>query len=164
MTDLNDLAAPAILPPDAQEAVWFLGMLVRVRLGGSATGGRLAILEHHGERGHGSPVHRHLADDETFFVLDGELRVEVDGQAQAAGPGTVAFLPRRLPHGFAVTSPQVRYVTVHQPAGFDDFVREVGSPAGSVDVPPDEVPPDPALLAEIARRHDIEILGPPLTP
>lgn len=58
----------------------------------------------------------------------------------------------------------MRYLTVHQPAGFDDFVREVGSPAGSVDVRPGEPPPDPALLTEIARRHDIEILGPPLAP
>ena len=67
--------SPVILTPEIQQAVWFVGALVRIRTGGDATAGRFALLDHHGERGHGSPVHRHLADEETFFVLDGELRV-----------------------------------------------------------------------------------------
>ena len=163
MTDLN-AGSPAILTPDVQQAVWFLGALVVFRLGGATTQGRFAVRDHHGERGHGSPLHRHDAEEETFFVLDGELRVEVDGQAQAAGAGAVAFLPRRLPHGFVVTSPQARWLTVHTPAGFDDFVRAAGTLATSTDTPPDEPPPDPATLAAVARAHGIEILGPPLAP
>lgn len=144
--------------------MWFLGALDRVLVGGAETAGRLAVLEHRAERGHGSPLHRHDLDDETFFVLEGELRVEVDGRALTAGAGTAAFLPRKVPHAFVVTSPQVRYLTVNEPAGFDDFVLEVGTPATS-DVPPsDEHPPTPAELAEIARRHNIEILGPPIAP
>ena len=67
--------SPVILTPEIQQAVWFVGALVRIRTGGDATAGRFALLDHHGERGHGSPVHRHLADEETFFVLDGELVV-----------------------------------------------------------------------------------------
>src|SRR5205823_11800619 len=120
---------PAIVTPEVQQAVWFLGALVRVRVGGDATAGRLAVLEHEGERGWSSPVHRHLVDDETFFVLEGELRVEVGGQAHAAGAGAVAFLPPQLPHAFVVTSPQVRYLTLHTPAGFDGFTVAVGTPA-----------------------------------
>lgn len=149
---------PAILRPEEQQAVWFIGMLVQIRLGGPATAGRLAILEHHGERGHGSPVHRHDSDDETFFVLDGELRVEVDGESQTAGAGAVAFLPRRLSHAFVITSPQARYLTFHTPAGFDDFVLSAGTADQT------ELPPDPASLATLARRYNIEILGPPIDP
>jgi hypothetical protein len=69
-----------------------------------------------------------------------------------------------VPHAFVVTSPQVRYLTVNQPAGFDDFVLEVGTPATADGPPADELPRTPAELAEIARRHDIEILGPPPAP
>jgi quercetin dioxygenase-like cupin family protein len=144
-----------ILTPEEQRAVSFIGMMVQIRLGGPTTAGQLAILEHHGERGHGSPVHRHEADDETFLVLDGELRVEVDGRSRTAGAGMVAFLPRQLPHAFVVTSPQARYLTVHQPAGFDEFVRAAGTR---------ETAPDPAELKELARQHNIEILGPPIAP
>jgi quercetin dioxygenase-like cupin family protein len=153
---------PTILPPDVQDAVWFLGALVRIRSGGDATGGKLAILEHQSERGFSTPVHRHDIADETFLVLEGELRVEVDGKARAVGAGATAFLPRGRPHALLVTSPQARYLTLHTPAGFDSFTRAVGTPV-TTDTPPDEPPPDPATLAALARAHGIEFLGPPLT-
>jgi hypothetical protein len=61
--------APAILTPETQQAVQFLGGLTRVRLGGTATSRKLAVLEHQAERGYNSPVHRHHTDEETFFVV-----------------------------------------------------------------------------------------------
>jgi quercetin dioxygenase-like cupin family protein len=163
--DESSAPAPAFLTPEAQRAVWFLGALVRVRACGDATAGQLAILEHEGERGYSSPVHRHNADEETFFVLDGELRVEVNGQAQAVGAGAVAFLPRRLPHAFVVTSPQARFLTLHTPAGFDRFTLAAGKPADAASASPvDALPPDPAALAAMASSYGIEIVGPPPTP
>ena len=162
---LNRPDVPAILMPEEQRAVWFLGALIRVRAGGSATGGQLAILEHAGQRGYSSPLHRHTADEETFLILDGELRVEVGGQAVKAGPGTAAVLPRQLPHAFVVTSPQARFLTLHTPAGFDEFTLTAGSPALSpFEEPPDEPPPDLAALAAAAASYGIEILGPPPSP
>lgn len=167
MTFQNDDApgTPAILTPEVQQAVWFLGALVRVRASGEATAGSLDVLEHQGERGYSSPLHRHLAQEETFFVLDGELRVEVGGEAHAAGPGAVAFLPRQLPHAFVVTSPQARFLTLHTPGGFDRFTLAAGMPAaGTTTMPPEEVPPEPAALAAMASSYGIEIMGPPPTP
>jgi quercetin dioxygenase-like cupin family protein len=162
--DADSPSTPAILTPEIQQAVWFLGKLVRIRAGGAATAGSLAVLEHQAERGFSSPMHRHLADDETFFVIDGELRVEVGGQAHVAGAGAVAFLPRQLPHAFVVTSPQARYLTLHTPAGFDRFTLAAGTPAGSADtMPPEEAPPDPAALAALASSYGIEFVGPPPT-
>ena len=157
--DPDGPSAPAILTPDVQQAVWFLGALIRVRAGS------LAILEHEGERGYSSPVHRHLADEETFSVLDGELRVDVAGRSRAAGAGAVAFLPRQLPHAFVVTSPQARFLTLHTPAGFDRFTLAAGIPVSpAASTPPDDVPPDPAALAAMASSYGIEILGPPPRP
>ena len=169
MTDLRGNShskpvMPAILSADVQQAVWFLGALVTVRADGKATGNQLAILEHAGERGYSSPLHSHQADEETFFVLEGELRVEVGGKASAAGPGSVAFLPRQLPHAFVVTSPQARFLTFHTPAGFDAFTVAAGTPAVSDHPPIDELPPDPAELARLAAKYGIEIIGPPPAP
>src|SRR5258705_11738484 len=90
MTFANDgdaTSAPAILTPEVQQAVWFLGPLVRVRASGDATAGRLDLLEHQAERGYASPGHRHLAEEETFFLLDGEGRVEGGGRAHCRGAG-----------------------------------------------------------------------------
>lgn len=157
-------ATPAVLTPEVQRAVWFLGALVRIRASGDSTSGCLAVLEHRGERGYSSPLHRHLVDEETFFVIDGEVRVEVDGRAHVAGAGTAAFLPRQLPHAFVVTSPQAQFLTLHTPAGFDKFMLAAGEPATAPDrMPPEELPLDPARLAAIAGSYNIEIVGPPPT-
>ena len=143
--------APTILSEEEQQAVWFLGALVRVRVHGSSTAGTLAVKEHNGERGYSSPLHRHRNDDETFLVLDGELRVEVDGVTKSAGPGASAMLPRRLPHSFVVTSPQARFLTIHTPAGFEEFTIEAGEPAVSFDAPP-KVPAGPGGAGRHGRR------------
>lgn len=155
---------PAILTPEEQRAVWFLGALIRVRAGGDSTGGQLAILEHAGPRGYSSPLHLHTADEETFFILDGDVRVEVGERAFSAGPGTVAFLPRHLPHAFIVTSHEARFLTLHTPSGFDEFTLTAGAPADyPFGEPPSELP-DPAALASTAASFGIEILGPPPSP
>jgi quercetin dioxygenase-like cupin family protein len=156
---------PTVLNAEEQRAVWFLGALVQVRTGGDATAGTLAIVEHSGERGYSSPLHNHTRDEETFLILEGELRVEVDGTATAAGPGAAAVLPRNLPHAFVVTSPQARFLTIHTPAGFDRFTLTVGDPATSSDgPPPDAAPPNPEELTRLAADYGIEILGPPPAP
>ena len=92
-------------------------------------------------------------------MLDGELRVEVNGEPHTAGAGAVAVLPRALPHAFVVTSPQARWLTLHTPAGFDRFALDAGTPATMP-----EVPLDPKALAAKARSHGIEIVGPPPAP
>ena len=155
---------PTILSEQEQQAVWFLGALVRVRTHGSTTAGTLAVLEHNGGRGYSSPLHRHRYDEETFLVLNGELRVDVDGVTKSAGAGAAAILPRGLTHSFVVTSPEARFLTIHTPAGFEAFTIEAGEPAVSFDIPPNVLPPDPAALAAMAAGYGIEILGPPPTP
>ena len=154
-----------ISDPDAQAAIWFLGALSRVRVSGAQTGGAFALADHFARSGNASPVHVHDLDDETFFVLDGELRVFAGEEEHAAGPGTVAVLPRRLRHAYVVTSATARFLTLHTPAGFEQFVAETGQPAQALTLPPPPAgPPDFAALAQAASRHGITILAPPPQP
>ena len=154
-----------ISSPDAQAAIWFLGALAQVRVSGEQTGGAFALADHLARRGNASPVHIHDRDDETFFVLDGELRVFAGEEEHAAGPGTVAVPPRRLRHAYVVTSATARFLTLHTPAGFERFAAEVGEPARALAFPPPPAgPPDFAALAQAAARHGITILAPPPQP
>jgi len=154
-----------ISSPDTQTAIWFLGALSQVRLSGEQTGGAFSVTENLVRRGNGSPVHVHDRDDETFFVLDGELRVVAGEEEHTAGPGTVAVLPRRLGHAYVVTSATARFLSLHTPAGFEQFTAEVGQPAPALTLPPEPAePPDLAALAQAAARHGITILAPPPRP
>lgn len=164
MTESITAATRSVISsPDTQAAIWFLGALTQVRLSGEQTGGAFSLAENLNRRGNGSPVHVHDQEDETLLVLDGELRVFAGEEEHAAGPGTVAVLPRRLRHAYLVTSATARFLTLHIPAGFEQFAAEVGEPAQALTLPPQPAgPPDLAALAQTAAWHGITILAPPL--
>jgi quercetin dioxygenase-like cupin family protein len=154
-----------ISSPDTQTAIWFLGVLSQVRVSGEQTGGAFSVTDNLARRGNASPVHVHDREDETLFVLDGELRLSAGEQEHTAGPGTVAVLPRRRRHAYVVTSATARFLTLHMPGGFEQFAAEVGEPAPALTLPPEPAgPPDLAALARAAAPHGITILGPPPQP
>jgi quercetin dioxygenase-like cupin family protein len=166
MTELiTPVPRKVITTPDTQTAIWFLGALSQVRVSGEQTGGAFSLADTLARRGNASPVHVHDRDDETFLVLDGELRVMVGEEDHAAGPGTVAVLPRRLRHAYVVTSATARFLVLHTPGGFEQFAAEVGEPAPAATPPPEPAgAPDLAALAQAAARHGITILAPPPQP
>jgi mannose-6-phosphate isomerase-like protein (cupin superfamily) len=70
--------------------------------------------------GDGPPVHEHTAEDDSFYVLEGEVTFLVDGEELVAGPGTFVLVPPGVPHTFANRSgTDARFVNVHVPGGFD---------------------------------------------
>jgi quercetin dioxygenase-like cupin family protein len=141
-------------------AVWFLNQLVIIRAGGRQTANAFSLLEFVTPVGGGAPYHVHRADDETFYVLEGELEFISDERRTIGGPGTSVFLPRNIPHGFRVvgTSP-ARFLLFSAPAGFEEFVMEAGVPAASLTLPAPS-PPDMAKLKSLAAKYHIETLGP----
>jgi quercetin dioxygenase-like cupin family protein len=164
----TSVTGAVISDPAVQASIWFLGGLLQVRAAASHTSGRFAVVEHTARRGYSSPLHVHAVDDETFLVIDGSLRVVCDGREYLAEPGALALLPRGSKHAFVVTSPDARFLTLHHPAGFEDFVVEAGTPAPEPVVPsPPEGPPPPELIETLtaaASRHGITLVGPPLQP
>jgi mannose-6-phosphate isomerase-like protein (cupin superfamily) len=140
---------------------WFLGSLVTVKVDGARTRGKLTILDFVNPPGFAPPVHRHLEEDEVFYIVSGRARFECDGTVFDAGPGDVVFLPVGSAHTFLV-GPQepLHTLQITVPAGFEEFTAEAGTPA-TERVLPDPGPVDPDALAAAAARHHIEILGPP---
>jgi mannose-6-phosphate isomerase-like protein (cupin superfamily) len=68
----------------------------------------------------GPPAHAHRDEDDSFYVLSGELTFDVDGESVVAGPGTFVLVPPGVVHTFANrTAEPVELVNVHAPAGFD---------------------------------------------
>lgn len=68
----------------------------------------------------GPEQHAHAAEDDSFYVLEGELTFTVDDDEVVAGPGTFVLVPPGVPHTFANRGDAVvRMVNIHAPAGFD---------------------------------------------
>ena len=127
----------------------------------NASGGALAVLDERGRRGDMPPLHVHRRDDETFYVLEGELTLFVAGEQIVVGSGQAAFAPRDVPHTYRVESDEARWLVITAPAGFDAFVREVAEPAPAQELPPAGRPFDPAVVSQAAAKAGIEILGAP---
>jgi quercetin dioxygenase-like cupin family protein len=156
---------PVSLAEGEGEALWFLGGLLTIKVDGKSTGGRFGVIEQLGPRGAGSPLHVHRKEDEWFYVIEGEIRFGVGEERFTAGPGGFVYGPRDVPHIFTVTSETARFLVGAEPAGFEDFVRELSEPATELALPPAEIEqPTPERLGEVAAKYEIEILGPPEPP
>ena len=143
------------------QPLWFIDNLVHIHVGGDTSGGVLAVCEIRGGRGDMPPLHVHRRDDETFYVIEGELSLFVAGEQLLLGPGQAALAPCGVAHAYRVESEQARWLVITSPAGLDAFIREVAEPAAAEELPPAGRPQDPAVLGQAAAKVGIEILGPP---
>jgi mannose-6-phosphate isomerase-like protein (cupin superfamily) len=143
------------------ESLWFIDNLVHVHVDGDASNGRLAVVEQWGRQGNMPPLHVHHRDDETFFVIDGEMSLFVGDRQLTLTGGQAALAPRAVPHSYRVESEQAHWLVITAPAGFEAFVRRVSEPAPAGELPETARPVDPAMLAQAAADAGIEILGPP---
>lgn len=155
--------APYVLGADEGEALWFLGNLVTLKAAGAQTRGQLTIAEFLNPPGFAPPLHRHVVEDELFYVLSGTAEFRCDGRVLPAGPGDFVMLPVGLPHTFLVGNDEpLRALQITTPSGFEDFAAAAGQPAAERRLP-DPGLIDPAALGHAAARHAIELLGPPPT-
>jgi quercetin dioxygenase-like cupin family protein len=145
------------------DALWFIDSLVYVRLDGANTGDAFALVEMLGRQGDMPPLHVHSRDDETFYVLDGELKLHAGSEEITLTAGQAALAPRAVPHTYRVVSATARWLVINSPAGFEHFLRAASEPAANDQLPPPGRRLDPAQLAQTAAEQGIELLGPPGT-
>jgi mannose-6-phosphate isomerase-like protein (cupin superfamily) len=102
----------------------------------------------------GPAYHIHYLQDEWFYVLRGEFTFKIGHEMFFLKAGDSAFGPRKIPHAYAKTSEgEGKMVVVFQPARtIELFLKEAGQLRdGSQDA-----------LQKIFRKHEMEMLGPPL--
>ena len=138
------------------EAV-FLGLQTLYRAKGGQTNGAFALAEHPlMTPGFETPLHVHHNEDESFYIISGQVAFFVDGAWLLAGKGDFVFGPREVIHGFRVVGDTPAHMLIFcTPAGFEDFMIELSQPVGT---PPG--PPDMGRLLTAAATFNIDILGP----
>ena len=151
---------PHALAKDEGRAVWFLSTLAIVKATAESTRGAFGLIDSVIPAGFESPYHVHHAEDESFYVTEGEVTFICDGRKLKVGPGAYVFGPREIPHGFRIegTVP-ARMLFLTTPAGFERFILEMSEPATDLALP-QPTPPDMEKLTTLAEKYKIDILGP----
>jgi quercetin dioxygenase-like cupin family protein len=147
--------------PTSAQALWFIDNVVYIHVDGEQSGGAYSLSETWGARGNMPPLHVHRRNDETFYVLEGDVRLFVGDCEVVLAPGQAALAPRGVPHAYRVESDRARWIVINSPAGYEQFVRAASEPAPRAELPPAGRHSDPAALARAAAEQGIEILGPP---
>lgn len=151
---------------NAGELFWFKGTLVNVRVSWDAGEDRVSVVEHYMRYGESPPLHIHRNEDEVFHILEGSMRIKIDGRESIAHAGQTVFAPKGVPHCFRVESSDgARCLTITSGGDFERMIREMGEPALRAGLPP-QVEPTPAMMAALAEsceRHGIDIIGAPMS-
>ena len=159
-----------VLPPGAGRLIAGAGMTLKVGVGQSTA---WSAFEAEVTPGFDVGAHLHHNAEELFYILDGELdllafepRVRTAGdwrswrsaagaQVMRGGPGSTMFVPAGCPHAFANPgTATARMLFLVSPPGHERYLEEIGQLIGRGG------PPDPAAIAEIRARHDIQQLTP----
>ena len=152
-----------VLDSGEGEALWFNNDLLTVKATGAQTDGAFLVVEELARRGKVTPLHDHPDEEETFYVLEGELLFHLDGNDRSVGAGGFVSVPRGIPHAFLVTSEVARSLILITPGSgaMESFLRSAGEPAAER-VLPTESPLDIERIGAAAERSGaVKILGPP---
>lgn len=128
-----------------------LGMPLRFLCDSRETGGAWSLFEEQVPHGMGPPPHKHDWD-EAYYILDGEVDFEIDGQLVKSRGGDFNYLPRNTVHAFkgGSVSP-ARVLIFAAPAHASEFFEEVNREVRTL-------PEDLAKVPEIGERHGIHFM------
>jgi quercetin dioxygenase-like cupin family protein len=133
---------------------------VAVKLSAQDTGGGLVVFETTTSPGDGPGLHRHVSQDEWWYVLDGEFVFQVGAEKFRAARGASVFGPRQIPHSFlSIGTVPGKMLISFQPAGqMEQFFEEYAklTTARSAGRQPERPPED--------GRYGIYRIGPRVTP
>ena len=144
--------------PGEGRAVWVPGHKITYKAEGEETGGAYALLEAL-ITGEGPPQHIHKAEDEAFYVLEGEVDVKRGEETIHAPTGAFVLIPRGTIHTTWNTgsTPAKLLAIFSPPGGFEGYFMETGD---------EDKEPDPTAYIEkamaVAEKYNLEIVGPPL--
>ncbi len=151
--------AAYIVPPGTAELRWENQNSINFLATGAQTSGVFCLVDETAVKGDSVPLHCHVDDMESFYVLDGEISIFLGDQPGIlAGAGTFAHVPAGKVHGFRIESDTARYLILTTPH-HGEFYRALSLPSRPGRLPAAE-PVTDEMIAQACADYGIEIIGP----
>ena len=149
---------PILNRPGEGRTIGVVGDTYRFLAVGEETGGRYAAWEAMVPPGGGPPPHIHRREEESFYMLEGEVSLQLGEQRLVITAGMFANVPVGCLHSFKNEGDQpARMLISVAPAGLEEMFLEVGQPlaAGEMAQPPSHEEVETLLV--VAPRYGVEI-------
>lgn len=129
------------------------GSQLTLKAVGADTAGAFALMEYVLAPGGGAGLHTHNREDESFYVLAGELAVQLGEEALVATPGEFLRIPRGTRHAFVNQGPApLTALVLISPAGLEQFFVDLADL--STEAPGGQL--DPADFQALAKRYGLD--------
>lgn len=152
---------PKMSSPTLANSLWYIGHLMSVLVSSKDTNGAFSLLHGFEVRGLEPPPHTHTKEDESFYLMSGEINYNIGGETLHAKSGDWVFLPKNIQHSFQVLSETAEVLVHLSPGGFENYFIEMSEPAKELVIPPrPQGPPDVKRIVETASKYGI--IFPPL--
>ena len=148
------------------DSFWYTGWLLTFLAAGDQTQGRFALIDALARKDNCPPRHIHRNEDESFYILEGEITAWIGDQTIRGTAGTLIFSPRGVPHSFEIHSDEIHSDRVRMPIlltarlGWKDTSNSSARPPPALTLPPPaEVPyadvtnPN-SVVAFVSDAHD----------
>jgi mannose-6-phosphate isomerase-like protein (cupin superfamily) len=144
------------LGPGEGKTIKMPGMALIFKATTEDTGGAYALSEET-IFGEGHPQHVHKAEEEAFYVLEGESNIKIGENIIKGTAGSFVLVPRGMVPTFWNVGPTpAKLLSIISPAGFEQFLIEA---AGDEEIDTDTFV---ERLMSAAEKYNFEITGPPL--
>lgn len=101
-------------------------------LTGEQTGGAFFLAAMTVPPGSGVPPHIHHREEETFYLQQGTLTIQVGSESLSASAGDLVLLPRDVVHSFRNPgNVDAKFLLLCSPAGLEKFFASVFDPAAN---------------------------------
>jgi quercetin dioxygenase-like cupin family protein len=124
---------------------------IYIKVGAATGSASLASGTQQVMRGAGIPIHRHLRNDEAFYVLEGNGTLTLNDVPHPFEKGGTIFIPKNTWHGFSNPDHELLLLWIVSPDGLDAFFRETCNPPG---VPAKQLTRE--QIREIALKYGTE--------
>lgn len=139
-----------VLLPGEGEHIEVGTISIELKATADMTGGAFSISETTLPAGMaGPPPHVHERLTDTFYVLEGSLRVQVGSRELTAPAGSFVLVPPGVAHTFANDGVKpARFLNINAPGGWEHYLRDL---ANAVEA---GIMPGSPAFAEKMARHD----------
>lgn len=148
-------------PDTNYESLWVAGVRTDFIATGEDTGGRYTLAQFYVPPQAAVPPHIHRREDEWFYVIDGDLSIQMEDHTINGTSGTLLYGPKDHVHSFAnLGTKPATMLSLWTPSGIEGLFREVGDPVTPTDPFTPPRPPDIPRLLAVAPKYGLEFVAP----